>query len=646
MTVSPYGSWKSPITSDLVVQSAIGLDQVALDGDTIYWTEIHPQKQGRYLLHRAVPDGAPAPVTPDDGRFNVRTRVHEYGGGAFAVADGTVLFSNFSDQRLYRQPDGEPIPITPVAPQPAALRHADGVFARDRFICVREDHTGAGEAVNTIVAIDLAGEQAPQVLVAGNDFYASPRLSPDGRRLAWLAWNHPDMPWVAAEAWIGDITTDGLVANPRRLAGGPDEAVAQPQWSPDGDLWLVSDRGAGWWNLYRVRAHDLDAEHIADALEPMLPMAAEFARPQWQFGASCYAFCSAATVVLCFVRDGLWGLGRLDTRSKDFTPIETPFTDISQLRAGADRAVFIGGSATEAPALVDMDMRTGAYRIVRRSADIADELRPYFSTPEPVAFATTDGDIAHAFYYPPASPDFTASAGEKVPVLVKSHGGPTSATSSTLSLGRQYWTSRGIGLLDVDYRGSTGYGRAYRLKLARQWGIADVDDCVAGARFLVAERHADPDRLMISGGSAGGYTTLCALTPASGKTFAAGGSYYGVSDLEALARDTHKFESRYLDWLIGPYPAERATYVERSPISHVDRLGVPVIFFQGSEDKIVPPDQTELMVEALTRRGIAVGYLLFDGEQHGFRKADNIKRALDAELYFYAALVLRSGLRF
>jgi dipeptidyl aminopeptidase/acylaminoacyl peptidase len=637
MPISPYGSWKSPITSDLVAQSAIGLDQVALDRDTIYWTEIHPQKQGRYLLHRAVPNGAPEPVIPDDPGYNVRTRVHEYGGGAFAVNDGAVLFSNFTDQRLYRQQDGEPAPVTPAAPKPAAWRYADGVFARDRFICVREDHTGDGEAVNTIVAIDLAGGQAPQVLVAGSDFYASPRLSPDGRRLAWLTWNHPDMPWVAAEAWVGDIAADGSVANARRIAGGPDEAVVQPQWSPDGDLWFVSDRGAGWWNLYRVRG---------DELEPMLPMEAEFARPHWQFGASCYAFCTPATLVCCFVRDGLWRLGRLDVHTKVFTPIETPFTDISQLRAGPDRAVFFGGSATDAPALVDMDMRTGTYRIVRRSAEIADELRPYFSTPEPVTFATQNGDTAHAFYYPPTSPDFSAPPGEKIPVLVKSHGGPTSATSSTLSLGRQYWTSRGIGLLDVDYRGSTGYGRAYRLKLARQWGIADVDDCVAGARFLVAERNADPDRLMISGGSAGGFTTLAALTPATGKTFAAGGSYYGVSDLEALARDTHKFESRYLDWLIGPYPAELATYVERSPITHVDRLGVPVIFFQGSEDRIVPPNQTELMVEALKRRGIAVGYLLFDGEQHGFRKADNIKRALDAELYFYAALVLRTGLTF
>ncbi len=644
MVVGPYGSWKSPITSDLVASDAVGLDQVALDGDTIYWSELQPQKQGRCLLFRMTPGGEPECVTPDDAdAFNVRTRVHEYGGGAFAVRDGTIVFSNYSDQRLYLQTKGAPGPITPVATGPdgaalpAALRYADGVIGQGRLVCVREDHTGSGEAVNTIVDVDIAGVRPPRVLVSGRDFYASPRLSPDGRRLAWLTWSHPDMPWVAAEVWVGEIGADGTVAQARRIAGGPDEAALQPQWSPDGDLWLVSDRGGGWWNLHRVRDDDL---------EPMAPMAAEFGRPHWQFGMSSYAFCSPDTVVCCFVRDGVWRLARLDTRSKRFDPIDTPFTDIAQLRAGADRVAFLGGTAADAPAVVDLDPRTGRYRIVRRSSAVADAVRPYLSAPEPIAFPTTNGDTAHAFYYPPFSPDHQPPDGEKVPVLVKSHGGPTSATTSTLSLARQYWTSRGIGLLDVNYRGSTGYGRAYRLRLARQWGLVDVDDCINGVRFLVAHRNADPDRLMISGGSAGGFTTLRALAPESGRIFAAGGSYYGVSDLEALARDTHKFEARYLDWLIGPYPEERATYVARSPIGHVDRLGVPVIFFQGSDDRIVPPDQTELMVEALKRKGVPVGYLLFEGEQHGFRKADNIKRALDAELYFYAALVLRSKLRF
>jgi dipeptidyl aminopeptidase/acylaminoacyl peptidase len=375
-------------------------------------------------------------------------------------------------------------------------------------------------------------------------------------------------------------------------------------------------------------------------------MDAEFGRPQWQFGMSTYAFESADRLICCFVRDGVWTLATIDLGTKRFEIVPTEFTDISQLRAAAGRVAFIGGSPSEPPALIDLDLGSGKSRVVRRAFALRDDVRRYVSIPQPIAFPTQGREIAHAFYYPPFSPELVAPDGEKAPVLVKSHGGPTSAASSTLSLSTQYWTSRGIGVLDVNYRGSTGHGRAYRLRLERQWGIVDVEDCVAGARFLIENRNADPERLMISGGSAGGYTTLCALTPEGEKTFSAGASYYGVSDLEALARDTHKFESRYLDWLIGPYPQDKKVYAERSPISHADRLSVPVIFFQGAEDRVVPPNQTELMVTALKARGVPVGYFLFDGEQHGFRKAENIKRALDAELHFYAILILRSGLRF
>jgi dipeptidyl aminopeptidase/acylaminoacyl peptidase len=641
MVASPYGSWTSPITSDLVVAEAIRLDQVALDGDVIYWTESQPKKQGRSFVYRAAPGGEPEAVTPDDASaFNVRSRVHEYGGGAFAVHDGTVYFSNFTDQRLYRQDAGQaPRPITPAGTPASALRYADGAIdrPRGRLICVHEDHARPGQAVNTLVSLDLSDAGTSQTLVAGNDFYSTPRLSPDGTRLSWLTWNHPDMPWVAAEAWVGDIEPDGTVGKARRVAGGPDESVFQPQWSPDGDLWFVSDRGSGWWNLYRERD---------GAIEPMAPMDAEFGQAQWNFALSTYAFESAERIVCCFVRDGVWRLAELDTRTKRYKPISLPFTSLSQLRAGPGRAVFLGGSPSEATALVELDLGTRTCRVIRRSAILSDELRPYISVAQPISFPTAGGEIAHALYYPPFSPRFTAPAGEKAPVLVKSHGGPTASTSSTLSLAVQYWTSRGIGVLDVNYRGSTGYGRPYRLRLQRQWGIFDVEDCVHGARHLVATQDADPERLMISGGSAGGYTTLRALTPASETTFSAGASYYGISDLAALARDTHKFESRYLDWLIGPYPQEQQTYAERSPIHHIDRLSVPVIFFQGAEDRVVPPNQTEMMVAGLKTLGVPVGYLLFDGEQHGFRKAENIKRALDAELYFYASFVLRSGLHF
>src|SRR5271166_526072 len=574
--------------------------------------------------------------------FSVRSQAHEYGGGAFAVSVGVVYFSNNLDQRLYRQDAGRP--PNPMTPAPAsaaadALRYADGVIdrRRGRMVCVREDHTAAAEAITTLVGVDLSGAHAPKVLVSRNDFYSTPRLSPDGNRMSWLTWRHPDMPWVATEAWVGDILPDGTIGSGRRVAGGPHESVFQPEWSPDGDLYFVSDRRSGWWNLYRERD---------GAIEPMAEIDAEFGRPQWQFGMSTYAFESADRLISCFVRDGVWTLAGIDTRSKRFDVIATEFTDIAQLRAAPGRVVFIGGSPSEAPALVDLDLNKGTHRVLRRSFVLREDVRRYVSIPQPIAFPTGGGETAHAFYYPPSSPEFAAPADEKSPVLVKSHGGPTSAASSTLSLSTQYWTSRGIGVLDVNYRGSTGYGRPYRLRLEKQWGVVDVEDCVAGARWLVENRNADPERLMISGGSAGGYTTLCALTPKDDKVFSGGASYYGVSDLEALARDTHKFESRYLDWLIGPYPQDKETYAERSSINHVDRLSAPVIFFQGAEDRVVPPNQTELMVAALKKRGVPVGYFLFDGEQHGFRKAENIRRALDAELYFYAMLILRSGLRF
>ena len=644
MTIGPYGSWRSPITSELIVGETVRLDQVALDGAAIYWSESQPQKQGRCFIHRHTGSGI-EPVTPDnEQKFNVRSRVHEYGGGAFAVAGGVVWFSNFADQRLYRQAPGEaPRPITPAGARPGALRYADPVFdaRRGRLIAVGEEHGGAGQPVNFLHAIDAAGARPPEVLVSGADFYASPRLSPDGTRLAWLTWNHPHMPWIAAELWLAELDTVGKPRDARRVAGGPGEAVFQPEFSPDGTLWFVSDRDGGWWNFFRVQG---------DGVRALAPMAAEFGRAQWVFGMSTYAFESAERVVCAFGEAGLWRLASLETASGRLRALPLPFTEIGQVRASPGRAVFIGGAPDAPPALVDLDLSSGAHRVIRRSFELADALRPYLSRPEAISFPSEGGRTAHAFYYPPQNPDFTAPAGEKAPVLVKSHGGPTSAASGGLSLGVQYWTSRGIGVLDVNYGGSTGFGRPYRLLLEGQWGIVDVQDCMAAVRFVVAERNADPARLAISGGSAGGYTTLRALTwtpPGGGEpVFRAGASYYGVSDLEALARDTHKFESRYLDWLVGPYPQAQALYAERAPIRHAANLSVPVIFFQGAEDRVVPPDQTERMVEALRGRGIPVGYFLFEGEQHGFRGAEAIRRCLDAELAFYAMVLLRCGLRF
>ena len=618
--VAPYGAWKSPITAEAAVGGAVRFGQIALDGGEIYWIEGRPQEGGRNAIVRRAPDGRISDVTPP--AFNARTRVHEYGGGDFAVTDGTVYFSNFEDQRLYRQaPGSDPRPLTPSS----EMRYADGIIdrRRNRMICVREDHTAPGEAVNTLVSLSLQGDDAGQILVSGNDFYSSPRLSPDGRRLAWLTWRHPNMPWDGTELWAGDLLDDGTLDNVGRVAGGAEESIFQPEWSPNGVLYFTSDR-TGWWNFYRWR--DGHAE-------PMWEMSAEFGMPQWRFGMSMYAFTSARQIVCAYNDRGAWHLAYLDTETRAHEAIEIPYTDIRGLRAAPGCAVFLAGSAAQPASVVRLDLRTRRMDVLRRAQKVTVDAG-YLSAPRAVEFPTENGLTAHAFFYPPANRDFSGPADEHPPLLVMSHGGPTSSTSTTLQLGIQYWTSRGIAVLDVNYGGSTGYGRAYRQRLVGRWGIVDVDDCVNGARHLVERGQADGARLAITGGSAGGYTTLCALTFRD--TFRAGASYYGVSDLEALAVETHKFESRYLDSLIGPYPERADLYRARSPIHAVQRLACPVILLQGLEDRVVPPNQAETMLAAVRAKGLPVAYVPFEGEQHGFRRAENKVRALEAELYFYA----------
>jgi dipeptidyl aminopeptidase/acylaminoacyl peptidase len=622
-STTAYGSWKSPITSDLIVAGTIGLGQVRLDGPDLYWNESRPTEAGRSVLVRRTADGQTADVTP--APFNVRSRVHEYGGGAYVVHQGTVYFSNFADQRLYRQTIGsEPVAITPEA----ALRYADGTIdpQRHRMICVCEDHTGSGEAVNTIVSLSLDGansQDGSQVLVAGSDFYAAPRLSPDGSQLAWICWNHPQMPWDGTELWVGDLGAEGLV-NVHKIAGGVSEAIVQPEWSPDGRLYFISDR-SNWWNLYRLAA--------TGEIETLCPMAAEFGFPHWIFGQSSYGFESADRLICTYSQAGVSYLSSLDTVTLKLEPIAIPYTEIGGIHVAPGRVVFGAGSATAPGAIVQLDLATQEITVLRRSSDLTIE-PGYLSQPQSIAFPTEQGLTAYGFFYPPQNPDYTAPESERPPLVVKSHGGPTAATATAFNLKIQYWTSRGFAVLDVNYGGSTGYGREYRQRLQGQWGIVDVDDCANGAKYLVEQGWVDGDRLVINGGSAGGYTTLCALTFRD--TFKAGASYYGVSDLEALATDTHKFESRYLDSLIGPYPEQRDLYVARSPIHATDRLSCPVIFFQGDEDKIVPPNQAEMMVNALRAKQLPVAYVLYAGEQHGFRKAENIKRTLDGEFYFYA----------
>ena len=618
--ISPYGSWKSPITAELVAGGEVGLEQVRLDGDDIYWIERRAHEGGRKVIVRRSSDGRVTDITP--AGFNTRTRVHEYGGGDYAVSGGGIIFSNFTDQRLYLQELGsEPKPLTPQAAQ----RYADGQFDRSRnsFFCVREDHSVPGEAVNSIVRVDLNRSDGGTTIVSGNDFYSSPRLSPDGSRLAWLTWNHPNMPWDGTELWVGKLSEDGGVTEKEKIAGGVDESIFQPEWSPDGFLYFVSDR-TGWWNLYRWQDNQV---------ESLCPMEAEFGQPQWVFGTSLYGFVSGKRIICSYSTNGRDHLATLDTAMRALNMIELHFTTISQVRVAGDCVVFIGASATETTSIVSLDLATDKLEVLRRARESAVD-DGYLARPRAIEFPTERELTAHGYFYAPRNHDYSALTNEKPPLIVMSHGGPTSSSSASLKYSIQYWTSRGIAVLDVNYGGSSGYGRAYRERLNGQWGIVDVDDCVNGARYLVERGEVDGNRLAIRGGSAGGYTTLCALTFRD--AFKAGASHYGISDLEALAKDTHKFESRYLDGLIGPYPERRDLYVERSPIHFTDRLSCPMIIFQGLEDKVVPPNQAEKMVEAIRAKGLPVAYLTFEGEQHGFRKAENIRRVLEAELYFYS----------
>jgi dipeptidyl aminopeptidase/acylaminoacyl peptidase len=620
----PHGRWPSPITPALAASGAVRISGLRLDGGDVYWSEGRPAEQGRNVVVRRRADGGVEDLTP--AGFNVRSRVHEYGGGAFTAHGGALFFVNDSDQRVWRQePGAAPIPLTPAGP----ARHADLEIdsRRARLFCVREVH-GAAEPVSSLVAVPLVGGE-PVVLASGADFYAFPRLDPTGSRLAYLSWSHPRMPWQGTELWVASIEPDGHLGESRKVAGGPGESIFQPAWSPGGVLHFVSDR-SGWWNLYR--APD----------QPLWPVEAELGLPLWVFGLSTYGWVGDRTIACAVQQAGTWRMTLLEEGGAR-TPVELPLTEIGYLQAAPGRVVFVGGSPTAPAAIWGVSVEPGSpatpSRLHQPSAPAVGE--EYLSRPEPLAFPTAGGATAHGLFYAPRNPGSAAPAGDLPPLIVVSHGGPTAAASSGLNLALQFWTSRGFAVLDVNYRGSTGYGRAYRDALDGGWGIADVQDCAAGARYLVENQRVDGARLAIRGGSAGGYTTLAAL--AFTDVFRAGASYYGVSDLETLARDTHKFESRYLDSLIGPYPERRDLYVQRSPINHADRLSCPVIFFQGLEDKVVPPDQAERMVAVLRGKGLPVEYVAFPHEQHGFRRAETIARALEAELGFYTRVFRLDG---
>ncbi|HET9676171.1 MAG TPA: S9 family peptidase [Solirubrobacterales bacterium] len=635
-TVAPYGSWSSPIDAATVAGSGrrLGAPMVAGDG-AVWWAEGRPDEGGRVVLVRRAPGGEPETVTP--AGMNVRTRVHEYGGGAWHLAaPDLVLCVDFADQRLYRQRLSEdPVAISPEPAAEGALRYADMRLAPDgrTVVCVRERH-GEGEAVNEIVALMLDGAGEPRVLASGRDFYSFPRVSPDGEWLAWTCWDHPNMPWDGTELWIAPLADSG---EERLVAGGPEESIFQPEWGADGRLYFASDRD-GWWNLYRAREPGAELSGEEGPLVQLTEEQADFAHPQWLFGGATFAFLESGAIACVRCERGEERLALLEPGGWEAADLGLPFTSFGfpSLSACGSKVAFAAASPESEPAIVLWDAGSRETEVVRSAGDEAVD-PAYVSHPRPIEFATGDGEVAYGFYYPPANPEFEAPEGELPPLIVESHGGPTSHATPALDAEFLYWTSRGIGVVDVNYRGSSGYGREYRNKLRGTWGVVDTEDCVNAALHLAAEGLADRERLAIRGGSAGGYATLCALV--FHDDFAAGASSFGVADAESLAADTHKFESRYLDRLIGPYPEQADLYRERSPIHHVERLRAPVILFQGLEDAVVPPNQAETMAAALERNGVPHAYLAFEGEQHGFRKAETNIRCLESELYFYGRIM-------
>jgi len=631
--VLPYGAWPSPLGAEQVASAGVRLLALTASDGNLYWVEGRPSEGGRQAIVRRTSDGSTEELTPSD--FNARTRVHEYGGGEHWVNGDSLFGTQFDDQRLYRiDAPGTATAITEEPVLPAGDRYADGDLTPDgRFIfCVRERHAEGEEATNEIVVLAADGSDQPRVVAAGPDFVSAPHVSPDGSTLAWLSWNHPQMPWDGTELRTASLVKDGglddgTLGDATLVCGGVEESVVQPRWSPSGLLHFISDR-SGWWNLYRLEDDGTQT--------PVAPTAAEFAGPDWVFGLSDYGFLEDGTLICTYGSDTGAQLAAIRPGSDRLEAIECPWTSISHLQVDGNRIAFLGASGTQAAAVVAGPADGSDWQVLARSR--TDELdASYVSVAEQITFPTTDDTEAHALFYGPRHADIAGPEDERPPLVVMSHGGPTSATSGAYNAAIQYWTTRGIAVVDVNYRGSTGYGRDYRRALNGNWGIVDTDDCIAAASYLADRGDVDGDRLAIRGGSAGGYTTLCAL--AFHDVFRAGASYFGVADAEALATDTHKFESRYLDSMIGPYPEAQATYYERSPIHFADQISAAVILFQGLEDEVVPPAQAEEMVRAVEANGLPHAYLPFEGEQHGFRKAENIISTLESELSFYGQVM-------
>jgi len=644
--VKPYGSWKSRISSDDIVRQSKRLSEVIVQEDgTVYWLEGRANSAGRNILVKTLNPldvstvNSQEKLTSDVTKspYNVRTMVHEYGGGAYVVGEGICFFSHLLDHCIYGilteydSKDGAPEPLRVTDPLPEGQkqrRFADLVIDQDRgrLICICEEHDlqAGGLPTNSLVAVSIETGEVT-TLHTGNDFYSSPRISPNGQKLAYLSWDLPKMPWEGTRLWVTSFGESGGLKLRSYVAGGEAASIVEPQWSPDGYLYFCNDK-SGWWNLYR---YDCASGDVMNACE----MEAEFSRPHWTFGNRHYGFGMDGQVVAAYRQSGSWSIGILDQHRKVMEKIETPYTSISWVSVKGNYVAFLGASPHEPQTVVRMSLESKLTTVIQKSSEEA--LPPEFiSVPRLLTYPLNDGHHGYAWYYPPMNPEMEPMEGQLPPMIVEMHGGPTACSEATLNMKTQFWTSRGFAFLDVNYRGSTGFGRWYWYQLKERWGQVDIEDATLATLHAVSLGLADMKKLIIHGGSAGGYTTLAAL--AFKDVFSAGASHYGVSDLEMLARDTHKFESGYLEWLIGPYPKEEALYKERSPINYVDQLSCPIIFFHGLEDKVVPINQAEMMVEALEKKGIPVSFVPFEGEGHGFRYPSNIKKSLDMELYFYS----------
>lgn len=623
-----FGSWESPITTDLMLDDSVGLGEISVFEDDVYWIEMRPQEKGRYVVVKRTPDGQQTDVIPTE--FNACSRVHEYGGGSYLMTEQGLVFSNFSDQALYMvNSNNDCIKLT----NSGACRYADMIYDENkcRLICVRESHSESSlksnhnEAINTIVSISLSEEKNEKILLEGADFYSNPRLSHDGKQLCWINWQHPNMPWDDTSLYCAEINNKGEIETPKHIAGGNNEAVCQPLWSPDNILYFVSDK-SNWWNLYRFNNNQTECVLVKDA---------EFAVPQWSFCECNYDFVDKDNIQAIYRQNGLAYIALININEKSLETLELSYTDFESLVCNKNKSWFLAASPTQFPSIVEYDIAQKEIDVLRKANKLTLD-DGNISIGEPLTYPVNEKNNAYAFFYRPKNKNFTGLDGEQPPLIVMSHGGPTGESHNGIKMVVQFFTSRGFAVLDVNYGGSSGYGRTYRQRLNKQWGLVDVNDCSKAALYVAEQGWVDKERLAIRGGSAGGFTTLASL--AFTDIFKAGASHYGVSDLEALAKETHKFESRYLDSLIGTYPEEQDLYKERSPVHNVEQLSCPVIFFQGLEDKIVLPNQAEMMVDALKEKGIPVVYIAYEGEQHGFRQAKNIKRTLEAELYFYSTI--------